>query len=189
MVSWLHVPVPCKKAGVVAPESELGENQDDVPESVAQKLLDAAPGLFVRKPDGKLAVTNARHHEKHLEKEWEGGGVPLRTSQECLWNLRSALHLPEKPVAHMKPIFLCNCGWHTVKASNCNWRTQQMHACWLCSSNSFRGAVMKQGAHHTCSKSKCNLSSVPNAGMIRLCACCAGRADALCALCLRCGYY
>eukprot|EP00200_Dunaliella_tertiolecta_P003046 CAMPEP_0202357010 /NCGR_PEP_ID=MMETSP1126-20121109/11221_1 /ASSEMBLY_ACC=CAM_ASM_000457 /TAXON_ID=3047 /ORGANISM="Dunaliella tertiolecta, Strain CCMP1320" /LENGTH=360 /DNA_ID=CAMNT_0048949831 /DNA_START=77 /DNA_END=1159 /DNA_ORIENTATION=+ len=41
---------------------------DDVPESVAQKLLDAAPGLFVRKPDGKLAVTNARHHEKHLEK-------------------------------------------------------------------------------------------------------------------------
>jgi len=39
-----------------------------VPAHVAQTLLEAAPGLFVQKANGQLTVTNARDHEKHLEK-------------------------------------------------------------------------------------------------------------------------
>jgi len=42
--------------------------QDKISDSVAETLLQAAPGLFVRQPNGKLTVTEARHHEKHLEK-------------------------------------------------------------------------------------------------------------------------
>lgn len=42
--------------------------QEDVPEDVAKTLLEAAPGLFVRKPNGKLGVTRARDHENLLEK-------------------------------------------------------------------------------------------------------------------------
>ena len=43
--------------------------KDNVDEVIAEELLAAAPGLFVRHPSsGKLMVTNARDHEKHLEK-------------------------------------------------------------------------------------------------------------------------
>lgn len=43
--------------------------QDDVDDLIAEELLAAAPGLFIRHPSsGKLTVTNARDHEKHLEK-------------------------------------------------------------------------------------------------------------------------
>ena len=41
----------------------------DVDAAIAEELLAAAPGLFIRHPSsGKLKVTNARDHEKHLEK-------------------------------------------------------------------------------------------------------------------------
>ena len=43
--------------------------QDDVDDAIAEELLATAPGLFIRHPSsGKLTVTNARDHEKHLEK-------------------------------------------------------------------------------------------------------------------------
>ena len=43
-------------------------SQDDIDESVASELLAAAPGLFVmHSGTGKLSVTQARDHEKHLE--------------------------------------------------------------------------------------------------------------------------
>jgi len=61
--------------------------QDNVPEDVAQVLLEAAPGLFVQKPNGKLAVTNARDHEKHLEKVI--CEAYLWCSSVC-WGLRSS---------------------------------------------------------------------------------------------------
>lgn len=38
------------------------------PAEIAQLLLEAAPGLFVKDSKGKLKVTSAREHEMHLEK-------------------------------------------------------------------------------------------------------------------------
>lgn len=58
--------------------------QEDVPPQVAETLLAAAPGLFVRAPNGKLRVTDARQHEQHLEKVGatgvEGAGLQVRAA-------------------------------------------------------------------------------------------------------------
>ena len=44
-------------------------SQEDVDDVIADELIAAAPGLFLRDlVTGKLKVTNARDHEKHLEK-------------------------------------------------------------------------------------------------------------------------
>lgn len=58
--------------------------QDDIDEAVAAELLAAAPGLFVPHPGtGKLMVTQARDHEKHLEKVGVGEQAKGRT--QCVF--------------------------------------------------------------------------------------------------------